>query len=294
MASIPKAYVWRFKTSTYRYCFITEEKPSYDINNRYKCLAHQYDDDSSHVTDYVFMGVWPSVYGDPNGNYSTAASHSSQLVTGYSAYQFGSSSTAMSMNDERYSATQIGDGWNISDWSTHQLINDFLTLLGKSTDIQTVFDANLSTSNVLPNWKASASYRTNAYKTVDSSHAGEQFCTNDYSCATLYLYALWGAKILVNGITTSNSCYNIKMHPPYDYSSTTTVPSDWTSIAANTSTAYITDGSYNEYGFVPTTTGSTSGVYETDYTNTSYTGTAPYCVAIGNTVASTTNTAIAV
>ena len=233
MASIPTVWVYRGMSGSKRIVKISDEQ----VDESYKAYAHT--NESGEVLDFIY---WPAFRGsDVNG---TMRSISGQKLM--------ASKTA---EQEIQAATKNGSRWHTFDWADYQLRNDLLTLMFKTTDLQTALGKGYSDSS------NSATLNTGSLITR-GAFWGDQ--TGKSEVKAFHCEAPWGNQYLriAGCVTDANKKMKVKMTRPYN-----TTGSGYTTVSPDcvTSSGYMSAGTETEYGLIPTGVSGSESTYECDY-----------------------------
>lgn len=230
MASIPTVWVYRGMEGNKRVVKISEEQ----VDDTYKAYAHT--SESGQVLDFIY---WPTFRGsDIDG---TMRSISGQELMNNKTAEY-----------ETTAAKKNGNRWYTFDWADYQLRNDLLTLMFKTTDLQTALGKGVSS--------ASAQVHSGTLNTK-GAFWGDQ--TGSGEVKAFHCEAPWGNMYLrIAGCTTTGAVMKVKMTRPYN-----TTGSGYTTVspAAATSSGYMSAGTATEYGLIPTAISGSESTYECDY-----------------------------
>lgn len=238
MAQIPLCWVYRYEDDTYEYEIISDIK--YDDN--YKAYAHTRADGT--IADYFYY----SIFGG-SGNATKMRSLSGQsLANGLTAEQ------------EIAGCRANGAQWYTHTWSQHALLRTLCILIGKSTDVQSVFGYGNCRS---------ASDASDMLKTGVLNDKGQFFGYNNSSSQVkvFHIEKPWGDQWdRTAGIIYNSGQLWIKMTPEeqgYRINDVIGYTNTGVSISGS-SGGYISKGTCSEYGFLPTTVSGSGSTYYAD------------------------------
>lgn len=240
MSAIPLVWVKRHHENGYRYVIFCETQ--YDEG--YKAYAHTRPDGT----------ISPFAYGA-----MYEGSVQSNVLRSLSGVK---PTSGISATAELTAAQANGDAWTIETWAFWNLIHDLLILLGKSTDIQTVFGQGHTTGG------ASADDFL-VCGTLDTK--GQFFGSSDTvsSVKVFHMENFWGERWdRLIGMIYDDGMYKVKMTPEGDGYNFTgagydTVRKGITATAAGG--GYVKNAQQTEHGLFPTVLGGGSATYDCDY-----------------------------
>lgn len=256
MSEIPLVYIKRWEDENYNYIAISD-KPADDS---YKAYAHT--NENGIIKPQIYLPMFKG----------SVVSGKLRSIAG----QFPTGNTTGA--DEVSYAETCGSGWQLWDWSKHELIADLLTLISRSTDSKGKFgkgDVN-SYRNVSPDY---GKQPTGGYCStvgdlstfvVDSN--GQFYGKNDatHHVTVFYIEDFWGNRFdRCLGLNLASDVYKVKMAPPYalDTDSTYTTVSS----VSVPSEGWLKNISTGDYGGLPSQTDATetTGYCNRFYSNTS-------------------------
>lgn len=236
MASIPLCYVKRWEDDNYYYYAITD-KP---INSDFKAYAHT--DANGNVKEVFYAPMFKGVIADSKMRSIAGVTPQGNTTGG----------------EEKTAAEACGSGWQLWDWSKHELISDLLTLISKSTNSQSAFGQG----------------DTNTYNETDTVTYGKlmtgtsesgQFWggTDTQHVKVFHIEDFWGNRWeRCLGLNLVNNQYVYKLTPTY---------------SLDTDLSYTQSGLYapsegwqksqtvSEFGTLPKLVGASSSIYFCDY-----------------------------
>lgn len=202
MSEIPLCYIKRWEDSDYNYIAISD-KPADDS---YKAYAHT--NANGIIKPQIYLPMFKG----------SVVSNKLRSI----ARQFPTGNTT-GANEVSY-AEACGSGWQLWDWSKHELIADLLTLISRSTDSKSKFgrgDIN-SYRNVTPDYgkQPTGGYCSTVgnLSTFATDSKGQFYGKNDntHHVTTFYIEDFWGNRNdRCLGLNKSNGVYKLKMIPPY-------------------------------------------------------------------------------
>lgn len=165
---------------------------------------------------------------------------------------------SLTMAQEFAGAGANGSLWSTHTWSRYNLIRDLCVLMGKSTDLQTVFgNGNLRSAS-----SASGILATGTLKTM-----GQFFGYNDatHQVKVFHIEAFWGdmwnrlAGILINNYEPYVQMS--RAHGEYSASSISGYTGTGITIPSGMSSSYITSETATKYGFFPMAVGGSASTH---------------------------------
>lgn len=262
MSEIPLCYIKRWEDENYNYIAISD-KP---VDDSYKAYAHT--NANGIIKPQIYLPMFKGCVVS-NKLRSIAGQFPTGMTTGSQEVSY---------------AEACGSGWQLWDWSKHELIADLLTLISRSTDSKGKFgngDIN-SYRNASPDY---GKQPTGGYCStvgdlstfvVDSN--GQFYGKNDdtHHVTTFYIEDFWGNRFdRCLGLNFDSGVYKVKMIPPYTLngdSTYTTVSS--VSVPSN---GWLKNISTGDYGGLPSQTGATE---TTAYCNYFYKSTSSVRLAL--------------
>lgn len=231
MASMPTVWVYRGMNGNKAFIKISEVQ----VDSNYKAYAHT--DASGNVLDYIY---WPAFRGSEVGG----------RMRSISGQPLMASKTAQQEIDL---AVANGTKWYTFDWADWNLRNDLLTIMFKTTNLQSALGKGHSTGN-------NATLNTGSLITK-GAFWGDQTGTNEVKA--FHCEAPWGNQYLrIAGCVTSGATMKVKMTRPYN-----TTGSGYITVspAAATQSGWWSTRNTNEYGTWPTAVAGSDSTYEADY-----------------------------
>lgn len=236
MSAIPLVWVKRYHEDGYRYVIFCETQ--YDEG--YKAYAHTRPDGS----------ISPYAYGP-----MFKGSMVSSKLRSLSGQAPESSTTAAA---ELTAAQANGDVWTITTWAFWNLIHDLLVLLGKSTNVQTVYGQGHTTGG------ASAADLLTTGALIDK---GQFYGTADTlsSVKVFHMENIWGDRWdRMVGLIYDDGMYKVKMTPE-DGGYNLTGDGYETIRKGVTTASYVKKAQQTPYGLFPTECGGSEATYDCDY-----------------------------
>ena len=202
MSEIPLVYIKRWEDTNYNYIAISN-KP---VDDSYKAYAH------TNANGIIKPQIYLPMFKGSVIN-SKLRSIAGRFPTGDSKGK-----------NEVSFAEACGSGWQLWDWSKHELIADLLTLISRSTDSKTVFgkgDIN-SYRNASPDYgkQPTGGYCSTVgdLSTFAVESNGQFYGKNDdtHHVTTFYIEDFWGNRYdRCLGLNLDSGVYKVKMIPPY-------------------------------------------------------------------------------
>lgn len=260
MATMPTVWTKYWEDSRYIYVAFSNKQ----INDSYHAYAHDAGD--GFINDFIYLPMFKgavidsklrSIAGVYPGNFTTVSQQST-------------------------AAEACGSGWQIWDWSKHELLADLLTLISKSTNSQDAFGTGV----------------TNTYDEEDAHYGMKETGVDDLTTGQFYgasgmeshvkcfhMEDLWGNRAeSCLGLNFIDYKYSYKLTRPY----ATSPDASYTSTnMAVPETGYTSQMWVDDYGFLPKETGGTYSTYYCDY-STAPTATTNRIASIGGNCQSTT------
>ena len=231
MASMPTVWIKRWEDDNYEYTAISSKQ----ITPDFYADAH---DNGSEINDMIYLPMFKGC-----------------IVDGKMRSLSGVTPTVSKTgSQEKTAAEACGSGWQLWDWSKHELISDLLTLISRSTDSQAAFGNGYVNGS--------------AVKTVGTSGAGRFWGANDQThlVKAFHIEDLWGHRWdRCLGINLVNNQYVYKLVAPYllepDSSYT------YSGLYAPVSDKYQKYQNIGRYGRLPKVTGdgASATTYVCDY-----------------------------
>ena len=241
MAQFPLVWVKRYEDETYEYEIVSDVQ--YDSD--YKAYAHTKADGT--IADFFY---W-SLFGG-SGNASKIRSLKGQTLA-----------NSLTAQQEITGCQANGSGWYTHTWSQRELIQTLLILMGKSTNVQTVFGHgnNTGSGSSISACKATG---TLSDKGQFFGYSASQSTVNQVK--VFHIEKFWGDQWdRTAGIINNGQIY-VKMTPEGNgYRITDTVGYTPTGISlGGTNGGYISAGAMTEYGFIPRTISGSASTYYCD------------------------------
>lgn len=239
MSEIPLCYIKRWEDSDYNYVAIS----NYPVDNSYKAYAHT--NANGIIQPKIYLPMFKG----------SVVSSKLRSIAG----QFPTGDTT-GANEVSY-AEACGSGWQLWDWSKHELIADLLTLISRSTDSKGKFgngDIN-SYRNAPPDYgkQPTGGYCSTVgnLSTFATVSKGQFYGKNDdrQHVTTFYIEDFWGNRFdRCLGLNLDRGVYKVKMIPPYalDTDNTYTTVSS-VSTPSSGSSVWLKNISTGDYGGLP-------------------------------------------
>lgn len=228
MASMPTVWIKRWEDADWEYTAISNKQITSDF------YADAHDNGAGDINDMIYLPMFKGCIVD-----SKMRSLSSVTPT---ASTTGSA--------EKAAAEACGSGWQMWDWSKHELISDLLTLISRSTNSQNAFGYGVTTgSSVI---------------STGTSGAGQFWGANDqtHHCKVFHIEDFWGNRWdRCLGICSVDNQYVYKLVGPYQLGpdSTYTYSGLYAPADGYQKVQYI-----GRYGRFPKTTGGSSSTFYAD------------------------------
>lgn len=234
MARFPLVWVYRYEDSNYEYEIICPVQ--YDEN--YKAYAHIRADGS--IAEYFYWSCFN-------------ASGTSSLLKSTK----GQSPSAISAINSRSGAKGNGTIWDIHTWSQRELIRTLLTIMGKSTDTESVFGHGRTSGS-------------SAIETGTLSNKGQfwgDISNTTNAMKVFHVENFWGSQWLwTAGLINNKGPIYVKMTPEGNgYQNDNVSGYNNTGITlSGTSGGYISSGKMSEFGFIPKVISGSETTYYAD------------------------------
>lgn len=246
MASMPTVYVKRWSDDSYDYYAFSNKQITPDF------YADAHDAGDGTINPYIYLPMFKGTIVD--GKMRSIAGVTPQGDT--------------SGSDEKTAAEACGSGWQIWDWSKHELISDLLTLISRSTNSQAAFgqgDTNTYVNEASQNY---GKLNTGQHKVdgVWKLYGSSQFYgeSNDkHHVRVFHIEDFWGNRNdRCLGLNLVNMEYKYKMVRPYALDSDSSYVSSGLTAPASgwQKTQYA-----GEFGTLPKTVGGSQTTYVCDY-----------------------------
>lgn len=253
MSEIPLCYIKRWEDENYNYIAIS----NMPVDDSYKAYAHT--NANGIIKPQIYLPMFKG----------SVVSNKLRSIAGL--FPAGNTSGA----EEVSYAEACGSGWQLWDWSKHELIADLLTLISKSTDSKSKFgNGDINTSrNTQPDY---GKQPTGGYCStvgdlstfaVDSN--GQFYGKNDdtHHVTTLYIEDFWGNRAdRCLGLNLVNNTFNVKTIPPYTLDADNTYTN---LVAPDLILGWLKNISTTSFGTIPRQTGASE---TTGYCNYFYSG----------------------
>lgn len=237
MASMPTVWIKRWEDTRYQYVAIA----SSPVDDDFKAYAHDAGDGT--INPMIYLPMFKGVIVD--SKLRSIAGVSPQANT-YAT-------------QEKAAAEACGSGWQMWDWTKHELIADLLTLISRSTNSQAAFgqgDTNTYDETEIPN---------RGKLTTGTSGAGQFYGTNDelHHVKVFHIEDFWGNRWdRCLGLNLINGKYVYKLVRPYALSPDSSYV--FTEISAPSS-GWQKEQYVGEFGTFAKTTGGSESTYSCDY-----------------------------
>ena len=240
MSAIPLVWVKRYQENGYRYVIFCETQ--YDEG--YKAYAHTRPDGT----------ISPFAYGP-----MFEGSGSDVKLRSLSGRAPKSFSTAV---QELTAAQANGDKWTLTTWAFWNLIHDLLVLIGKSTDVQTVFGQGHTTGGTTA---------ADLLTTGTLSDKGQFYGYSDtvHAVKVFHMENFWGDRFdRLVGLIYDNGTYKAKMTPEKGGYNPTGAGYEAIRKGINATESgggYVKNAQQTEQGLFPTVLGGSNVTYDCDY-----------------------------
>lgn len=235
-AQIPLSYVKRWEDDSWWYTAISDKQVTPD----FKADAHK--DENGTIHDYFYAPMFKGCIVDDKLR-SIAGVTPQGNTTG---------------SQENTAATTCGAGWQLWDWSKHELISDLLILMSKSTDSQTSFgQGDTNTYN--------ASDTVTHGKLPTGTSGSGQFWggTDKQHVKVFHIEDFWGNRWdRCLGLNLVNDVYVYKLTRPYALDTDSTYINSGLAAPAE---GWQTASYIGDFGRFPKTIGGSSSTFDCDY-----------------------------
>lgn len=238
MMAFPIVWFKRYEDDSYNYIEIADRK----LDDTFEAFAHI--DKDGNLKPYIYLPLFKGTIVD--GKLRSIADANPENFT--------------TANAEISAAESCGDHWQIWDHSSRELINDLLTLIGRSTNSQTTFGKGRESGYVNDALQNYGILKTGTL-TDKGSFYGSNSSTNE--CKVFGMESLWANRWdRMQGLLSVNGVYKVKMTPPYNLTGTDFItPSGATMPTAN---GWLKTLSTSKYGSLPSAVGGSSSTYYAD------------------------------
>ena len=229
MASMPTVWIRRWEDDDYEYTAISNKQITSDF------YADAHDNGAGDINDMVYLPMFKGCIVD-----SKMRSLSGVTPT-----------VSTTGSAEKTAAEACGSGWQLWDWSKHELISDLLTLISRSTDSQAAFGNGYISGS--------------AVKTVGTSGAGQFWGANDQTnlVKVFHIEDFWGHRWdRCLGINLVDNQYAYKLVAPYLLEPDSTYT--YSGLYAPTE-GYQKLQNTGRYGRLPKTVGGSATTFYADY-----------------------------
>lgn len=250
MSEIPLVWVKRWEDNDYNYVAFCSQR----LDNDYHAYAHT--NTNGEVNSVCYMPLFKGCIID-----GKMRSIAGQTPTGNTT---GST--------EKTAVEACGSGWQLWDWSKHELIADLLTLISKSTDSQGKFgqggsncySSSASDYGKLPTGGYNSTIGDmSTYSFAPTGQFWGSSVTNKH-VKVFHIEDFWGNRFdRCLGLNLVDGVYKVKMRPPYALDSDSTY--DAISDVTSPNSGYILNVSTGNYGSLPTQTGASQSTGFCDY-----------------------------
>lgn len=237
MASMPTVWIKRWEDDNYYYVAISNKQITPDF------YADAHDAGDGTINPYIYLPMFKGTIVD--GKMRSIAGVTPQGET--------------SGSEEKTAAEACGSGWQIWDWSKHELISDLLTLISRSTDSQGAFGQGDT------NTYDSSDATTYGKLTTGTSGAGQFWGVSDelHHVKVFHIEDFWGNRWdRCLGLNLVNMEHVYKPARPYSLVSDSSYTK--TGLTAPASGWQIMQ-SVGRFGTLPKTVGGSRTTYFCDY-----------------------------
>lgn len=237
MASMPTVYVKRWSDGSYDYYAFSNKQITPDF------YADAHDAGDGTINPYIYLPMFKGTIVD--GKMRSIAGVTPQGNT--------------TGSEEKTAAEACGSGWQIWDFSKHELISDLLTLISRSTNSQAAYGQGDT------NTYDESDTTTYGRLTTGTSGAGQFWGTSDetHHAKVFHIEDFWGNRYdRCLGLNLVNDQYVYKLVRPYALDT----DSSYTSSGLTApSSGYQKSQNVGRFGTLPKTVGGSASTYECDY-----------------------------
>lgn len=237
MASMPTVWIKRWEDDNYYYVAISNKQVTPDF------FADAHDAGNGTINPFIYLPMFKGAIID--GKMRSIAGVTPQGNT--------------TGSEEKTAAEACGSGWQLWDWSKHELISDLLTLISRSTDSQGAFGQGDT------NTYDSSDTTTYGKLTTGTSGAGQFLGASDelHHVKVFHIEDFWGNRWdRCLGLNLVDNQYVYKLVRPYALDTDNTYTSSGLYAPEEEYQKYQTVG---RFGTLPKTNGGSNSTYECDY-----------------------------
>ena len=245
MASMPTVWIKRWEDGNYEYTAISNKQIAPDF------YADAHDNGAGDINDVIYLPMFKGCILDSK----------MRSIAGVTP-QGGTTGSA-----EKTAAEACGSGWQLWDWSKHELISDLLTLISRSTDSQSAFGQGDTNTYDSSDTTTYGKLNTGQHKVDDvwTLYSGQFYGASDekHHVRVFHIEDFWGNRWdRCLGIHLSSNEYVYKLVAPYLLEPDGTYTYSGLSAPAN---GYQKLQSIGRYGNLPKSTGGSETTYNGDY-----------------------------
>ena len=248
MVAFPTVWFKRYDDGDYNYVEISDVKLGDDW------FAYAHTNANGDVLPYIYLPLYKGgLYDGKLRSISGAAPQNNTTA------------------DEEVSyAAACGQGWQIWDWSSRELINDLLILIGKSTDCQTTFGAGQESG-----------YNTQAPNngilntgSLDDKGAFYGYNTSLSDVKVFGIGGFWASRWeRLQGLMLVDDIWKAKMTPAYNFTGAGFATPE-NAVTPSGSEGYVKSRNTSAYGSIPAAnSGASQTTYVCDYSYKNASGT---------------------
>lgn len=248
MVAFPTVWFKRYDDGDYNYVEISDVKLGDDW------FAYAHTNANGDVLPYIYLPLYKgSLYDGKLRSISGAAPQNNTTA------------------DEEVSyAAACGQGWQIWDWSSRELINDLLILIGKSTDCQTTFGAGQESGY-------DAQAPNNGILNTGSLDDKGAFYGYNTSLSDVKVFGIggfWASRWeRLQGLMLVNDVWKAKMTPAYNFTGAGFATPE-NAVTPSGSEGYVKSRNTSAYGSIPAAnSGASQTTYVCDYSYKNASGT---------------------
>lgn len=237
MASMPTVYVKRWSDDSYDYYAFSNKQITPDF------YADAHDAGDGTINPYIYLPMFKSNIVD--GKMRSIAGVTPQGNT--------------SGSQEKIAAEACGSGWQLWDWSKHELISDLLTLISRSTNSQAAFGQGDT------NTYDASDTTTYGKLTTGTSGAGQFWGASDqtHHVKVFHIEDFWGNRWdRCLGLNLVDNQYVYKLVRPYALDTDSSYTSSALTAPAG---GWQKSQNVGRFGTLPKTVGGSNNTYECDY-----------------------------
>lgn len=237
MASMPTVYVKRWSDGSYDYYAFSNKQITPDF------YADAHDAGDGTINPYIYLPMFKGAIVDDKMRSIAGVTPQGNTSGG----------------EEKTAAEACGSGWQIWDFSKHELISDLLTLISRSTNSQAAFGQGDT------NTYDESDTTTYGKLTTGTSGAGQFWGASDatHHVKVFHIEDFWGNRYdRCLGLNLVNDQYVYKLVRPYALDT----DSSYTNSGLTApSSGYQKSQNVGRFGTLPKTVGGSASTYECDY-----------------------------